>query len=204
MVGGQDRRVLCDSAVTVRVEENVVAFLTTGQILMHKPTREQFAKTTSSALKWGAEVNLKRLEEAYFQVRVISKKQYESVIRLMSVFAQHLSSLSNQPIVEKDTAESPAVTRARVFMMEHHSDPVALADAARALFPMTSSVVLAGQIWGAALSLESLGSFLGAQTLIRNGSVLVRQVRRTALLFTQPSPSARRLDLWYRRYRLRI
>jgi AraC-like DNA-binding protein len=124
---------LCDSAVPVRVGENVVAFLTTGQILLHKPTREQFAKTTRALLKWGAEVDLKRLEEAYFQTRVISKKQYESVIRLLSVFAQHLSSLSNQLIVAKDTAESPAITRARVFITEHHSDPVALADVARAV-----------------------------------------------------------------------
>jgi AraC-like DNA-binding protein/ligand-binding sensor protein len=124
---------LCDSAVPVRVGENVVAFLTTGQILLHKPTREQFAKTTRALLKWGAEVDIKRLEEAYFQTRVIPKKQYESVIRLLSVFAQHLSSLSNQLIVEKDTAESPAVSRARVFITEHHSDPVALADVARAV-----------------------------------------------------------------------
>ena len=124
---------LCDSAVPVRVGENVVAFLTTGQILLHKPTREQFAKTTRALLKWGAEVDLKRLEEAYFQTRVISRRQYESVVRLLSVFAQHLSSLSHQLIVAKDTAESPAVTKARVFIAEHHSDPVALADVARAV-----------------------------------------------------------------------
>lgn len=124
---------LCDSAVPVRVGENLIAFLTTGQILLHDPTHEQFARTARTLLKWGAEVDVKRLEEAYFQTRVVSKKQYESVIRLLSIFAEHLSSLSNQLIVAKENAESPAITRARVFIAEHHSDRVALADVAKAV-----------------------------------------------------------------------
>ena len=77
----------CGSAVPVRVGENLVAFLNTGQIMLHKPTREMFAKTTRSLLKWGTDVDLKRLEEAYFQTRVVTKKQLESVVRLLSVFA---------------------------------------------------------------------------------------------------------------------
>jgi len=124
---------LCDSAVPVRVGENLIAFLNTGQIMLHKPTREMFAKTTRSLLKWGTDVDLKRLEEAYFQTRVVTKKQLESVLRLLSVFAQHLSGLGNQLMVSNDAAESPAVTRARVFIAEHHSDEVALGDVAKAV-----------------------------------------------------------------------
>jgi AraC-like DNA-binding protein len=124
---------LCDSAVPVRVGENLVAFLNTGQIMLHKPNKEMFAKTTRSLLKWGTDVDLKRLEEAYFQTRVVTKKQLESVLRLLSVFAQHLSGLGNQLMVSNDAAESPAVARARVFIAEHHSDEVALGDVARAV-----------------------------------------------------------------------
>jgi AraC-like DNA-binding protein len=124
---------LCDSAVPVRVGENLIAFLNTGQIMLHRPTKEMFAKTTRSLLKWGTDVDLKRLEEAYFQTRVVTKKQLESVLRLLSVFAQHLSGLGNQLMVSNDAAESPAVARARVFIAEHHSDEVALGDVARAV-----------------------------------------------------------------------
>jgi AraC-like DNA-binding protein/ligand-binding sensor protein len=124
---------LCDSAVPVRVGENLVAFLNTGQIMLHKPSKEMFAKTTRSLLKWGTDVDMKRLEEAYFQTRVVTKKQLESVLRLLSVFAQHLSGLGNQLMVSNDSAESPAVARARVFIAEHHSDEVALGDVARAV-----------------------------------------------------------------------
>jgi ligand-binding sensor protein len=86
---------LCDSAVPIRVGENLVAFLQTGQVLLHQPNKEEFAKTTRQLLKFGTKTDLKRLEEAYFQSRVVTKKQYESILRLLTIFAQHLASLSN-------------------------------------------------------------------------------------------------------------
>lgn len=42
---------LCDSAVPIRVGENLVAFLQTGQILLHRPTKQQFKRTTRQLLK---------------------------------------------------------------------------------------------------------------------------------------------------------
>jgi AraC-like DNA-binding protein/ligand-binding sensor protein len=124
---------LCDSAVPVRVGENLIAFLNTGQILLHKPSHQQFAKTTRNLLKWGAEVDLKRLEEAYFNTRVVSKKQYESVLRLLAIFSQHLSSLSNELMVKDAAGESPAMTRARVYIAARHTDELTLGEVAKAV-----------------------------------------------------------------------
>jgi AraC-like DNA-binding protein/ligand-binding sensor protein len=124
---------LCDSAVPVRVGENLIAFLNTGQILLHQPNREQFARTTRTLLKWGTEVDLKRLEEAYFQTRVVTKKQYESVLRLLTVFSQHLSALSNELMVREAAGESPAVNRARVYILERHADELTLGEVARSV-----------------------------------------------------------------------
>ena len=124
---------LCDSAVPVRVGDNLVAFLQTGQILLHQPTKAEFARTTRQLIKWGAEVDLKRLEEAYFQTRVVTKKQYESIVRLLTIFAQHLSTLSNQLIVQEATAELPQVAKARVFITEHQSEEMSLGQVASAV-----------------------------------------------------------------------
>ncbi len=124
---------LCDSAVPVRVGENLIAFLQTGQILLHKPTAEQFDKTTRQLLKFGAEVDLKKLQEAYFQTRVIGKRQYESIVRLLSIFAQHLSSLSNQLAVREVNAESPTIARARVYITDNHADDLSLDEVAKAV-----------------------------------------------------------------------
>lgn len=122
---------LCDSAVPVRVGENLVAFLQTGQILLHSPTKKLFAQTTRQILKWGSDVDLKQLEEAYFQMRVINRKQYESILRLLTIFAQHLSGLSNQLVVREENSESPAMAKARLYISERHADEIALAQVAR-------------------------------------------------------------------------
>jgi AraC-like DNA-binding protein len=119
---------MCDSAVPVRVGDNLIAFLQTGQILLHAPGKAEFAKATRELVRFGAEVDLKRLEEAYFQTRVITRKQYESILRLLTIFAQHLSAVSNQLIVEESTAESPAIARARAYIAEKHADELSLSE----------------------------------------------------------------------------
>jgi AraC-like DNA-binding protein/ligand-binding sensor protein len=122
---------LCDSAVPIRVGDNLIAFLQTGQVLLHKPSAARFAQTTRNLLKWGTEVDLKRLEEAFFQTRVVSKKQYEAILRLLTIFAQHLSSLSNQLTVQEANAENPAIARARIFIADQFAEELSLDQVAR-------------------------------------------------------------------------
>jgi AraC-like DNA-binding protein/ligand-binding sensor protein len=117
---------LCDSAVPVRVGENVIAFLQTGQILLHAPTKEQFTRATAQLLKYGAEIDVKQLEEAFFQTRVLEKRQYEAVLRLLTIFAQHLSTLSNQLVVSGGKVDSPMVAKAKVFISEHQGEEISL------------------------------------------------------------------------------
>lgn len=124
---------LCDSAVPVRVGENLIAFLQTGQILLHSPAKADFDRATRELLRLGTEVDLKRLEEAYFQTRVVTRKQYDSILRLLTIFAQHLSALSNQLMVEKATEELPAVTKARAFIADRHAEELSLSAVAGAV-----------------------------------------------------------------------
>ncbi len=124
---------LCDTAIPVRVGENLIAFLQTGQVLLHQPSKSEFKRMTRQLLDWGREVDIKRLEEAYFQTRVISKRQYESIVRLLAIFAQHLAALSNQLMVREEKAESPMIARARGFITSHQSEELSLKDVARAV-----------------------------------------------------------------------
>jgi AraC-like DNA-binding protein/ligand-binding sensor protein len=124
---------LCDSAVPVRVGNNLIAFLQTGQILLHTPNQSEFTRATRELVKMGTEVDLKQLEEAYFQTRVVTKKQYESIVRLLSIFAQHLSGLSNQLMVQGASAEAPAISRARSLIAERHADQLSLTEIAQAV-----------------------------------------------------------------------
>ena len=124
---------LCDSAVPVRVGENVVAFLQTGQVLPRAPTRAGFNRAARALLRYGAEADIKRLEEAYFQTRVVPKRHYDSIIRLLGIFAQHLATVSNQLMVQSASAEAPAITRAKRLIAERHTEELSLGEMARAV-----------------------------------------------------------------------
>lgn len=124
---------LCDSAVPVRVGDNLVAFLQTGQVLLHQPNKREFRKLTQDLIKMGVETDLKRLEEAYFQTRVLDRKQYEAMLRLLTVFAQHLAALSNQLMVTAAPVESPLVARAKLYISQHQDEEVSLRQVAAAV-----------------------------------------------------------------------
>jgi AraC-like DNA-binding protein/ligand-binding sensor protein len=124
---------LCDSAVPVRVGENLVAFLQTGQILLHQPQQREFKKLTRELINWGVVTDVKRLEEAYFQTRVLEKKQYEAVLRLLTIFAQHLSTMSNQLMVAAEQVESPVIARAKLYISEHQHEEMSLTQVAGAV-----------------------------------------------------------------------
>lgn len=124
---------LSESAVPVRVGENVLGYLQTGQVFLQAPTEKRFSGIARQLLAWNPSADLRRLKAAYFSTRVLARQQYESVVGLLSVFAQHLSAISNAVMVQEASAESPVITRARAYIAEHHGEAVGLRDVARAV-----------------------------------------------------------------------
>lgn len=124
---------LCDSAVPIRVGDELVAFLQTGQILLHQPNQEEFTRTTRQLLSWGADVNLKALEEAYFQTKVFDKEQYEAMLRLLSTFAEHLATISNSIESEATQHEPALVGNAKRYIQDRLQEKISLDEAAQAV-----------------------------------------------------------------------
>jgi AraC-like DNA-binding protein/ligand-binding sensor protein len=122
---------LCDTAVPVRLGNELIGFLQTGQVMLRKPARSQFNKTTKMLIEWGLKVDLKQIEEAYYHTRVLPPKEYEAMIRLLSIFAQHLALVTNQLLVQQDNAEPPAITQAKRFIQEHQTEDLTLGQVAR-------------------------------------------------------------------------
>jgi AraC-like DNA-binding protein len=124
---------LSESSIPIRIGEHVVAFLQTGQVLRRKPSEAQFARTLRRLGEWGSEAEIKELKAAFFSTRVMAKEQYESILRLLSIFAQHLSALSNQLVVKQGAAERPAVSKARSFIVAHQGEQISLLHVAKAV-----------------------------------------------------------------------
>jgi AraC-like DNA-binding protein len=124
---------LCETAVPVRLGDRLIGFLQTGQVFNKKPTAAQFDRTAATLKERGIEVDKKQVEEAYFATRVVPSKQQQSAVTLLQIFAQHLSILSNQIVVQKENAEPPAITKAKAYIQEHQGEDVRLSDVAKAV-----------------------------------------------------------------------
>ncbi len=123
---------LTESAVPIRIGEIVLGYLQTGQVLLQKPSAIHFERL-AAGLALDAQPNFAELKSAYFSTRIIPRKQYEAVVRLLAIFAAHLSSRSNQLVTEESASEAPVITRARAFISEHYAEEIALTDVARAV-----------------------------------------------------------------------
>jgi AraC-like DNA-binding protein len=124
---------LCDTAVPVHSGHQLLGFLQTGQIFRKKPTAAQFERSAKLAQGWGVETDREELKEAYFKSRVLSPKQYDAMVKLLSLFAQHLSIVSNQVVVRHEHAEPPVITRAKQYIQENQTEDLSLGQVARAV-----------------------------------------------------------------------
>jgi AraC-like DNA-binding protein len=124
---------LCDTAVPVRLGDRLVGFLQTGQVFSRRPTEAQYNRMARQVAEWGLEVDQSTLREAYFSTRVLPAKQHESVIKLLSIFAQHLAMVTNQVVVRQENAEPPVIARAKQFILDHQADDLSLGQVAKAV-----------------------------------------------------------------------
>ena len=79
---------LSDTAVPVRLSDRLIGYLQTGQVFRKRPTEVQFERTAKQVEKWGLDVDRDTLRNAYFAGKVVSPKQHESAIKLLTIFAR--------------------------------------------------------------------------------------------------------------------
>jgi AraC-like DNA-binding protein/ligand-binding sensor protein len=124
---------LSDSAVPIRVGDQLIGFLQTGQVLLKQSDKFRFDRVAKQLVNSGINIDLSKAREAYIHTRVLTKTQYRAMLRLLEIFGRHLSILSNQLAVESSTAEPLAVTRARQFIARNQDNAICLATVAKAV-----------------------------------------------------------------------
>lgn len=124
---------LSETAVPVKLGTETIGYLQTGQVMRQKPTPRSFQRAVDEAEKLGVTLDQKAARTAYFGTPVVPPKKMESVARLLSIFADHLSLKSNQIAVQAANAEPPVIRRARQFIEEHHTEDLSLGQVAQAV-----------------------------------------------------------------------
>lgn len=134
----QPRTVTCayglsETAVPVRLGNETLGFLQTGQVFRQKPTDAQFARVAQRVEKLDLNLDGKELKQAYFETPIVSQARMDSVTRLLSIFADHLSMKSNQIAVQQANAEPPVIARAKQFIVDHLTQDLSLGHVASAV-----------------------------------------------------------------------
>jgi len=124
---------LTEMAVPVRLGDRLIGFLQTGQVFRKSPSEAQFGRVAKQAAGWGVEATNGDLRAAYFNTRVLTAKEPEAINNLLTVFAQHLSLVSNQVVIQQTNPEPPMIARAKQFIREHQDEKLSLPQVAKAV-----------------------------------------------------------------------
>lgn len=122
---------LTDVAVPVVVGGQHVATLFGGQVFLRKPTRREFARLRRQFIEWGQGKEIRRIEKAYFHTRIVSEEQFRAMVRLLSLFADHLAAHANRSLLARRDGEPPCVAEAKSFVQARTSESLTMRHAAQ-------------------------------------------------------------------------
>lgn len=123
---------LSSTAVPVSCNGTVLGMLRTGQIFHKTPTISTFEDVSKTLSRQGlTESDVEALREAYLQTQVVEPERYQSMVTLLSTFADQLGRHAEKLAIMSDGSEPAAVARARKFINTTLADPLPLSLVAR-------------------------------------------------------------------------
>jgi AraC-like DNA-binding protein len=117
---------MIELAVPVIVGGQHAATLLGGQVFRQKPGRRQFARIARQVRSRGMHSSLSQLRQAYFQTPVVSAKQLEGAMRLLTILATQLAESGHRNLLAAQKHEPPSVTAAKHFMHAHAGERITL------------------------------------------------------------------------------
>jgi AraC-like DNA-binding protein len=122
---------LTETAVPVRLGEKAIGFLRIGQVLRRSAIQSDRSRAAAKLTE--CNVPFKgAIRKAWEATPIIPKDKYAAIVRLLAFFAEQLSALSNQLVLEQQHAEPPLVQKAREYIDKHKAESLSLAAVAKA------------------------------------------------------------------------
>ena len=122
---------LTETAVPVKLGAETIGYLRIGQVLRHMPVKADTTKVSRELERCGVQFKGK-VRKAWEGNPLIPPDKYNAIVRLLTFFAEQLSALSNQLMMEKRNSEPPLVLKAREYIDKHKTEQLPLADVAKA------------------------------------------------------------------------
>jgi AraC-like DNA-binding protein/ligand-binding sensor protein len=122
---------LTETAVPVKLGTHIIGYLRIGQVLRHMPARSENTKVSRELERHGVRFT-DQIRKAWEKTPLIPPERYNAIVRLLTFFAEQLSALANQIVLEQQNAEPPLVQKAREYINKHKIEELSLADVAKA------------------------------------------------------------------------
>ena len=122
---------LTETAIPVTLGAKIIGYLRIGSVLRHTPAKSDSSKVSRELERHGVRFT-GEIRKAWEKTPLIPSDKYNATVRLLTFFAEQLSALANQIVLEQSNAEPPLVLKAREYIEKHKSEEFSLADAAKA------------------------------------------------------------------------
>ena len=122
---------LTETAVPVKLGLETIGYLRIGQVLRHMPVKSDATKVSRELARHGVKFTTE-IRKAWKKNPLIPPDRYNAVVRLLTFFAEQLSALTNEIVLERQNAEPPLVQKAREYIDQHKTEQLSLADVAKA------------------------------------------------------------------------
>ncbi len=122
---------LTETAVPVKLGDNIIGYLRIGQVLRHQPGKADTTKVKRELSRADTPFT-PALRSAWLKSPLMLPEKYNATVRLLTFFADQLSALANQITIERQNEEPPLVQKARAFVEAHKMESFSLSDVAKA------------------------------------------------------------------------
>jgi AraC-like DNA-binding protein len=100
-------------------------------VLRHVPAKSDATKANRELERHGVRFTAE-LRKAWEKTPLMLPDKYNAIVRLLTFFAEQLSALTNQIVLESQNAEPPVVQKAREYIAQHKMEPLSLSAVAKA------------------------------------------------------------------------
>jgi AraC-like DNA-binding protein len=122
---------LTETAIPVKLGSEIIGYLRIGQVLRHVPIKSDTTNVSRALEQCGVPFK-GEIRKAWEKNPLIPPDKYNAIVRLLSFFAEQLSGLTNQIVVERQNAEPPLVQKARDYIDKHKMESLSLGAVAKA------------------------------------------------------------------------
>src|SRR5262249_27446822 len=112
---------LTETAIPVTLGTKITGYLRIGQVLRHTPVKSDSSKVTRELERHGVRFT-GEIRKAWEKTPLVPADKYNATVRLLTFFAEQLSALANQIVLEQQNTEPPLVLRAREYIEKHKSE----------------------------------------------------------------------------------